>query len=57
MPHNSQTLCLSVQAWVKPGVMQVDQDLWTMLDESWDLIYCRYIIIVIIVINSSMIRC
>lgn len=23
--------------------MQVGQDLWTILDESWELIYCRYI--------------
>lgn len=29
------------------GVIQVEQDLWTILDESWDLIYCRYIVIII----------
>lgn len=53
MLHSSQTaLFHSVQVWVRLGVMQVEQDLWTMLDESWGLIYCRYMIALIISAQS-----
>lgn len=46
--HNS--LFPSVQDWVRLGVIQVEQDLWTISDESWDLICCRYAVHLILLI-------
>lgn len=34
---------LTLQVWGRLGVTQVEPDLRTILDESWELTYCRYV--------------